>query len=87
VVLVYQIVSLKERIGGMLRRLPVGLTLAALAAGSAASIWVKWLHLGSFSALVISSVLFFGVYLLVLLLGKEPVTAELAGQVARRFKR
>ncbi len=87
VVLLYQIVSLRERIGGMLRRLPAGLTLAALAAGGAASFWVKWLSLRSFPALVLSSVLFFGAYLLVLLLCREPVTAELAAQAAGRLKK
>ena len=49
----------------------------ALVLGSMASLWVKLLGLGNFITLVISAVLFFGAYALVLLAFKEEIVIEI----------
>lgn len=61
-----------------IRYVPV---LTALLLGSAASVWVKGLHLGNFTALVISGTLFFGIYGIVLTMWKEPLVLEIERQV------
>lgn len=52
-----------------------------LLAGTAASLWVPGLGLGSFVTLVISAVCFFGAYGLVLLILREPLVVEIFQQV------
>ena len=61
--------------------------LVALVAGGAASFWVHRCPLGTFWTLAVSAVLFFGVYGGVLLLLREPLTAELVQQIFRKLKR
>lgn len=65
-----------------IRYVPV---LGALLLGSAASVWVKGLHMGNFTALMISAILFFGIYGIVLTIWKEPLVLEIEGQVFRKI--
>lgn len=60
--------------------------MMALAAGSGVSLWVKLLHLGSFVTLVLSAVLFFGSYGVVLLFTKEPLVCEIVNQTVSKVK-
>lgn len=53
----------------------------ALGFGALASIWTKVLNLGCFITLLISAILFFGVYVLVLTIAKEPLVLEIERQV------
>ena len=69
----------------MFRSVPVLPILTALLAAAVLSLWVKILGLGYFVTLLISACLFFGGYLVVLLLWKEPFTTDLLRQVKNRL--
>lgn len=58
---------------------------AALLAGVGASFWVAGLGFGSFVSLLLSAVLFFGAYGVVLLVTKERLTGEVLNQMLRKF--
>lgn len=55
--------------------------------GSVASFWVSRLGLSSFPTLLISSVLFFAVYGLTLLVSREKLTTELFQQMIRKLRK
>ena len=63
--------------------------------GTAGSVWVKFLNFGNmklelecFIKLAVSACLFFGIYLLVLLLLKEQLTTEITSGIWKKlFKR
>lgn len=55
--------------------------------GSVASFWVSHLGLNSFLTLLISSVLFFAVYGLTLLVSREKLTTELFQQMIRKLRK
>ena len=61
-----------------------GKLLLGLAVGVGISMWVPMLGLGSFLTLLISAVLFFGGYLLMLLILKETLVKELFSQLLKR---
>ena len=85
VVLIWQYVALKDEVSSMFRSVPVLPILTALLAAAVLSLWVKILGLGYFVTLLISACLFFGGYLAVLLLWKEPFTTDLLRQVKNRL--
>lgn len=85
VVLAVQYVALRGTLKTVIRQMPYGSVLAALAAGTAACIWVKMLHWGSFLTLAVSAVVFFGGYLLVLTLMREKLTLEIETQMADKI--
>lgn len=58
--------------------------LTALVVGVLASMWVPLLNLGNFVTLLISGVLFFGGYLIMLLLTKEALIKELMTQLLKK---
>ncbi len=58
----------------------------ALILGSAASIGIKTMEFGNFLTLLISAVVFFGIYGLFLLLAREPLVLELFNQSFDRIK-
>ena len=55
--------------------------LIALAAGILGALFISALKLGNFLTLLFSSILFFGLYVVMLFLAKEPMVKELLGQV------
>ena len=57
----------------------------AICLGSAASLWVALMGLGNFATLLVSAILFFGVYGIVLLLTKEALVLEILTQVTGKF--
>ena len=59
--------------------------IVAVAAGSAASFWILFLHMGTIIVLLVSAVLFFAVYAGILLLLKEPMAWEIIDIVLRFF--
>lgn len=59
----------------------------ALVAAGFSCIWVKFLAVGSFVKLMLSAVLFYGVYLLVLLVAKDPFVTELKKQLMEQMYR
>ena len=80
IVFVIQLLFLKKEMGEAFLKIPYLKILLALIGGCAASVWVLFTGLGDFLSLLISAVLFFGVYYVLLLVQKEPLTRELTGQ-------
>lgn len=87
VVWIVQHIALRKMMGRLYGGIRYPAILTALVAGGAASFWVRRCPLGTFWTLAVSAVLFFGVYGGVLLLLREPLTAELVQQIFRKLKR
>lgn len=85
VLLVQLFVLRKDNIGEAFAPVQYWKIVVAMAAGSAASFWVLFLHVGNIFILLISAVLFFAVYAGVLLLLKEPMAREIIDIVIRYF--
>ena len=86
VVLALQYYSLREDIEETIKSINYTRILCALLLGSIASVWVKKLSFGDFSTLVFSAILFFGVYILLLFLLREPLVVEIVNQVKVKLK-
>ena len=80
-VLVFQIIVLRKELADTFRSIQYYKIAIAMAAGTAACIWVMFMDFGNFIALLISAVLFFGVYYGVLLLTREKLTCDLTKQM------
>lgn len=87
VVLIVQYRALKDDVRDTLKQIHYGRIAFALILGTAASLWVKMLGLGSFLTLVISAVLFFGVYGVYLLIRKEEMIVEIWNMVVGKMLR
>ena len=85
-VFVVQFYALKDEILNTVRQIHYIKILIALSAGSIVSLWVKILNLGYFFSLVISSLLFWGVYGLVLLILKEELFLEIFNTIKNKIK-
>lgn len=81
VVLIVQFVALRHEMMDAFKQINYIKIATASLLGLLASLWIKSLGLGSFSTLVISSCLFFGVYGIFLLLTKEKLVEEIFKQV------
>lgn len=79
--------SLKDVAGTMLKSVKYWLILIALTASTAASLWVKLLKFNDILAILVSAVLFFGIYLLVMIIFKEPLVHETFIQIKNKFKK
>lgn len=77
VVFIVQYISLHNEVSDIFRGIRYLEIFIAICLGSLGCIWVKNLHFGDFITLVISSVCFFIVYMLVLVICKEPLLNEL----------
>ena len=87
VVWIVQYAALKDTIKPAYKAIRFPSIILALILGTAASLWVKTLHLSSFVTLAISAVLFFGVYALVLTIAKEKLVLEIENQVLGKVLR
>lgn len=87
VVLFFQFAALKKHIGHIFKNLPYIRIIVALCLSSMISIWAKSLGIGYFSILLISAILFFGVYGLYLLIRKEELIVEVFDQVCSKLLR
>lgn len=87
VVLIVQIIALRKEIGAAFAAIGYWKLGLGLVAGSAASMWVAGLGLGSFLSLLVSAVLFFGAYGIVLLVAREKLVSELLGQIFGKIKK
>ena len=85
VVLTVQCYVLRKDIAGLLKDIHYFKIILALMFGSIASSWVKLLSLGDFLTLLISSVLFFGIYGLCLLITKEDLVVEIFNQMMEKI--
>lgn len=87
VVLMWQYVYLKDEVKETFKSVHYGCLIFALALSSLGSLWTKILGFGNFSTLLISVILFFGIYGVIMLLFKEPLVMELFYQVTKKFKK
>ena len=87
VVFIWQYVALKENAKNMFVDVRWMLLILALFLGSAGCVWVKLLDFSNFMALAVSAILFFCIYGVVLLIGKEQLVTEIVGQVFNKKKR
>ena len=86
-VLLVQFIALRREIIPAFRSVQYRKILLGLAAGGVVSFWVMGLNMGSFLVLVLSACLFFGAYGTVLLVTREPLAAEIVGQVLGKVKK
>ena len=77
--------ALKDDVAETLKQIHYGRITFALILGTVASLWVKMLGLGSFLTLVISALLFFGVYGVYLLIRKEEMIVEIWNMVVGKL--
>ena len=87
VVWIVQFSALKNEIAPAYSKIQYLQMIVALAIGCAASIWVKMLGWNSFLTLLLSAILFFGSYGLVLILTHEPLVLEIVNQVFGKVKK
>lgn len=86
VVLVYQLVYLKNYLKPFNRKIKINSIILGLIVGSLLSLPVKFFRYSSFITLFISSVLFFGAYLIVLIFTKESLINEMKMQLITKIK-
>lgn len=86
VVWIVQLIALRDVVGNLYQQIRAGMILAALALASVGCIWVKALPVGTIVCLFLSALLYFGIYLLVLTLLREPLVRELEEQAVTFFK-
>lgn len=86
-VMVVQFIMLRKEVFPSMGQIQYWKVALGLIGATAASFWVAALPLGTFLSLVVSSVLFFAVYGIVLLVLKERLTNEILGQMLRKFKK
>lgn len=87
VVWIVQFGTLKNEIVSAYRKIQYPQMVVALAVGCAASVWVKMLGWNSFFTLLLSAILFFGSYGLVLILTHEPLVLEIVNQIFGKVKK
>ena len=85
-VFLVQYVTLKDQVGCCFRQIHYRRILLAVMLSMAASLWVKMVPLNSFMTLIVSAVLFFGVYGLYLLAVRENLVVEIWYIVADNVK-
>ncbi len=76
---------LKREISNIFRKLNYFGVFMAIIVASVTSVWIKFLNLGNFLTLFISSVLFFGIYALFLFIAKEKIVIEIWDTVIMKF--
>ena len=80
-VFIVQVMALKKVVIPILRKLPYWKNILALLGGTVVSVGILLLNIGNFLILVISAILFFGVYTLILLLLREEMVGEIFCQI------
>lgn len=86
VVWIIQFSALKHDIIPAYRKIQYPKILLALTIGCTASVWVKMLNWNAFFTLLLSAILFFGSYGLVLIVTHEPLVLEIVGQLLGKLK-
>ena len=84
-VFIVQYIALKDNVTDVFKNIHYFRILIAIILGSVASLWVKNMKLGNFVTLVISGILFFGVYGLFLLFKKEEMVVEIWNMVIEKM--
>lgn len=87
VVIMVQYAEMKKEVSDSFKSIRYGKILIALFAACFSSYWLSFMHVANIWILLASAIVFFSIYGLLLILLREPLTAELAGQELGRFKR
>ena len=87
VVVIWQYSILKDNLKEIMCKFNYTVIILATFFAEFFSIWVKWLNVSYFVKLVISSICFFGVYVVILILGKETMINELKYQIVDKIKK
>lgn len=87
VVWIVQFSALKEDIAPAYRKIQYPQMLLALTLGCVASVWVKMLGWNAFFTLLLSAILFFGSYGLILIITHEPLVLENVNQILNKAKK
>ena len=87
VVFVVQFIFLKEMVIKALKKISYQKIMVAVILAITVSGWVNLMRWGSFVCLVVSAVLFWGVYGGVLLITREKFVNEIVGQMIKKIKR
>lgn len=86
VVWIVLFVALRKEVTSAYKNVCYGKIILATAIGVVSSGWVKALEMGNFVTLLMSAVLFFGGYAIVLTVLKEPLVWEIENQVFTKIK-
>ena len=86
IVWIVQLISLKENIIEAYKKIHYGTIIFAVVIGSAISIVAKKIVTGSFGVLIVSGLLFWGIYISVLLLQKETLIVEIKNNILKKIK-
>lgn len=86
VVWIVQFAALRKEVTPAYRNVYYGKVVLATAIGVVSSGWVKTLEMGNFATLLVSAILFFGGYAIVLTVLKEPLVWEIENQVFTKVK-
>lgn len=81
---IVQLYALKTEVVQAYRRIPYTKIIGALSVGTVITYWVKRIDFGNFITLLISSMLFFGGYGLILIMTKEPLVVEILKSVFKK---
>lgn len=84
---IVQYIYLRKHINDAYKNVRYGVLILALVLGSIASLWVKKVFSGSFIVLLISAILFFGVYFIVLTIAKEPLIYQIEEGLLTKLKK
>ena len=86
VVWIVQFTALRTEILPAYKSIQYPKILLATVAGIVSSGWVKMLDIGNFATLLISSILFFGIYCAILTVMREPLVCEVKNQMLAKIK-
>ena len=84
---IVQYAYLRKQIKDAYKNVRYGVLILALFLGSIASLWVKKVFSGSFIVLLISAILFFGAYFVVLTIAKEPLIYQIEEGLLTKLKK
>lgn len=87
VVLSVQCYYLKNEMNRLLKNVHFGAIAIAILCAALATFWTKMLPVSFFVVLLCSSILFFGVYYVSLLIQKEPLVCEISTQILDKLRR
>lgn len=87
VVLLYQYIILRNIVSSMFNRINYKKIIVATVVGAVFSLLILRLQLNNFLTLLISSIVFFGSYSLIIIILKEDLAVELLDEIAKKVRR
>lgn len=86
-VTIFQYCYIKDMVASTFRMISYWKLCLGTMVGAVASLWVSDLGFGNFATLVVTSIFFFSVYGIILLITKENLTIELFGQIMGKVRK